>query len=224
MKNIKMPWQFGTFDSIAANAVKMTTAKRNVEFDFNGVLCIVSKTTDLKLLWRDYLTSHYLDWKTIGPDCADGYSAEILDKIAIGKEEEAERSRLRQIEHRKEEELKKSNLIGKISGINLQCDSEKWNKWQETNQDGYGQGILKFADNWGCLMQYEIGNGAKLQDIADKTSHDADIEGISGFMYGAAVSILSDCWEFGEDLRKWHNKEYDHEGSGVVNPAVITIS
>ena len=48
-------------------------------------------------------------------------------------------------------------------------------------------------------------------------------EGITGFMYGAAVSILSQCWEYGEYLRKWHNKDYGYDGDGVVNPAVITV-
>jgi hypothetical protein len=43
-------------------------------------------------------------------------------------------------------------------------------------------------------------------------------------MYGGAVSILAQCWEYGEDLRKWHNKEYDYEGDGTVNPAVVTIT
>ena len=59
---------------------------------------------------------------------------------------------------------------------------------------------------------------------ADKLSHEADVEGITGFMYGCAVSILSQCWKYGEELRKWHNKEYNYEGDGVVNPAVFTIS
>ena len=58
---------------------------------------------------------------------------------------------------------------------------------------------------------------------AEKCSHDADTDGITGFMYGAAVSILSNHWKYGELLRKWHNKEYGHEGDGVVNPAVLTI-
>ena len=51
----------------------------------------------------------------------------------------------------------------------------------------------------------------------------ADTEGITGFMYGCAVNILSQCWEYGEVLRKWHNKEYDYEGDGVVNPAIMTV-
>lgn len=42
-------------------------------------------------------------------------------------------------------------------------------------------------------------------------------------MYGVAVRILSLYWEYGECLRKWHNKEYGYDGDGVVNPAVITV-
>jgi len=43
-------------------------------------------------------------------------------------------------------------------------------------------------------------------------------------MYGASVQVLSQCWKYGEDLRKWHNKEYNHEGEGVVNPAIVTVN
>ncbi len=60
-------------------------------------------------------------------------------------------------------------------------------------------------------------------DIAEKTSHAADNEGITGFMYGCAVSILAHCWKHGEELRKWHNGEYKYDGDGVVNPAILTI-
>lgn len=42
-------------------------------------------------------------------------------------------------------------------------------------------------------------------------------------MYGCAVNILAQCWKYGEELRKWHNKEYNYNGNGVVNPAVLTI-
>ena len=43
-------------------------------------------------------------------------------------------------------------------------------------------------------------------------------------MYGVAVQILSMEWEYGEYLRKWHNKEYDYEGEGAVNPAILTVT
>jgi hypothetical protein len=37
------------------------------------------------------------------------------------------------------------------------------------------------------------------------------------------VSVLVHTWKHGEALRKWHNKEYGHEGDGVVNPAVVNF-
>ena len=61
-------------------------------------------------------------------------------------------------------------------------------------------------------------------DNADKCSHEADTEGITGFMYGCAMIILAQCWKYGEYLRKWHNKEYGYDGDGVVNPAIIGVN
>lgn len=60
-------------------------------------------------------------------------------------------------------------------------------------------------------------------DNAKQLSYEADKGRITGFMYGAAVSILSKYWEYGECLRKWHNKDYGYDGDGIVNPAVITV-
>lgn len=73
------------------------------------------------------------------------------------------------------------------------------------------------------LWNPELLRGDKIVDIADSTSREADTEGITGFMYGCAVNVLSQLWEYGEELRKWHNKEYNYEGDGVVNPAILTI-
>lgn len=102
-------------------------------------------------------------------------------------------------------------------------NEEAYEKWKANNTDGYGQGILRYAETWANLMEAAVENGAEVKDVAEKLSHEADTEGITGYMYGSAVHILSQCWEHGETLRKWHNKEYDHAGEGVVNPAVLTI-
>ena len=91
------------------------------------------------------------------------------------------------------------------------------------SKDFYSLGTINYLKRWADLMEKEIENGAKVADIADKTSHIADTEGITGYMYSCAVSALSHFWEYGEELRKWHNKKYNHDGEGVVNPAVITV-
>ena len=109
--------------------------------------------------------------------------------------------------------------------MKIKAGKEKeFERFVEINsKDFYSLGVINFANRWAELMEKEIANGAMVADMADRTSDEADTEGITGFMYGCAVSALSSFWEYGEELRKWHNKEYDYEGNGVVNPAIITI-
>ena len=102
-------------------------------------------------------------------------------------------------------------------------NKEGWEKFVAINNDPYGSGVVRYAERWANMMEQEMESGKSLIDIADATSNKADTEGITGYMYGCAVSILSQVWERGEELRKWHNKEYGYEGNGTVNPAIITI-
>jgi hypothetical protein len=102
--------------------------------------------------------------------------------------------------------------------------SQEWQHCKEVNSDPYGSAGVRFAEAWADLMEEEVEKGKTIAEVAEKTSHTADTEGITGFMYGCAVSILADCWIYGEELRVWHNNEYGHAGEGVVNPAIITIN
>lgn len=94
---------------------------------------------------------------------------------------------------------------------------------KNVNRDPYGSAVYRFLERWADLMEQKIKEGYELKDIAKQCEHEADIEGITGFMYGAAVSVLSQVWEHGEQLRVWHNANFNHTGAGVVNPAIITI-
>jgi len=106
----------------------------------------------------------------------------------------------------------------------------EYNKGLKNNQDPYGLAVFEYAERWADMMEAGIKDNQDLTvsefiDIyADRLSHDADTEGITGFMYGCAVSILSQAWIYGEELRIWHNKQYGVENSdGVVNPACLVI-
>ena len=80
-------------------------------------------------------------------------------------------------------------------------------------------------------MEAQLAAGKTLAECAKKTSHSADTEGITGFMYGVAVSVLAACWTHGEELRRWHNLdtaigmegEAANELGGVLNPALLNI-
>lgn len=85
-------------------------------------------------------------------------------------------------------------------------DKEMYENWKAKNTDSYGAGIFRYAEKWANLMEVEIENGASVKDVAERLSHVADTEGITGYMYGASVSILLQCWEHGEDLKEWNKK------------------
>ncbi len=106
-----------------------------------------------------------------------------------------------------------------------------WKEGFEKNTDSYGRGVYTYAKLWANMMEKAMEDGDKLEDVAHDLSNEADIEGITGFMYGCAVSILSDVWKYGEQLRIWHNlktqfhkegEEANKKGS-VLNPALLNI-
>lgn len=112
------------------------------------------------------------------------------------------------------------------------ADESAWAKYRKNNEDDdYGECCLRYAARWANLMDVRIAAGEKLEDIANSTSHEADTEGITGFMYGAAVSMLASCWRYGETLRRWHNLktqlgdegETANKSGGVLNPALLNI-
>lgn len=98
-----------------------------------------------------------------------------------------------------------------------------WQIFEKNNQDIYGKGVVQFAKRWAELMENDLANGKQVHEIAKKREDEADIEGITGFMYGAAVSILSQVWRYGEELKYWHNSNNNYKGNGVANPAIMTV-
>lgn len=110
-------------------------------------------------------------------------------------------------------------------------NQEVWNQYVELNDDPYGKGIIQYAERWANLMEEEINKGKELSEIARDTSHEADTEGITGFMYGAAVATLASVWEHGEALRQWSNLDLQigtegeeaNRTGGTLNPALMTI-
>lgn len=111
-------------------------------------------------------------------------------------------------------------------------DTDGLEEFKANNQDPYGKGVWTYAERWADAMEAAMADGASLTAIAKETSHSADTDGITGFMYGCAVSILSQVWEHGDELRRWHNLdtqignegEKANESGGVLNPAILNIA
>mgnify|MGYP001603931777 CR=1 FL=1 len=106
-----------------------------------------------------------------------------------------------------------------------------WEQACKANTDPYGAAILAYAERWARLMEGRIAHGGTLEACASEASNIADTEGITGFMYGAAVGILAEVWVHGEALRRWHNltTQLSDEGEqanttgGVLNPALLRL-
>ena len=103
--------------------------------------------------------------------------------------------------------------------------------YKDKNTDPYGAEIIAYSERWANLMEARMANDEKLTDMAQETSHEADTNGITGFMYGCAAQGLAKYWLHGEALRQWHNlktqiktegKEANSNG-GTLNPALIII-
>ena len=108
---------------------------------------------------------------------------------------------------------------------------KEYKEWYDKNEDPYGRACFTYAERWANMMEDAIAEGKVLSEIAKDLSHEANKEGITGFMYGAAVSVLSTSWIFGEELRKWHNLDIQIRDEGekanekgtVLNPALLSI-
>ena len=110
---------------------------------------------------------------------------------------------------------------------------EKQKQWEDglsKNQDPYGNAVYQYASTWATLMEQFIAKGEKLEDCAERASHEAD-EGITGFLHGCAVSMLAAWWVNGEALRQWSNlklqignegEEANKKGT-VLNPALLRV-
>jgi hypothetical protein len=214
-----------TFTTVSEKAKQIATEKNvTVEFEFNGAICLVDKNTNLAWLYRDYSNSWTMDWKVVGPECYSHYEPEVQEEFEKRTKARAEKQAIEAAKYRAKEEKDKKEFEAKVKGVEVEIiDIDAYSDWKSKNTDVYGACVFEYAEGWAKLMQVEIANGKKLIECAESTSFQLGFLGITGFMYGAAVAILSKCWKHGEDLRKWHNKEYNHEGDGVVNPAILSV-
>ncbi len=88
-------------------------------------------------------------------------------------------------------------------------DPEGYLAFRDLNSnDGYSFGVVTYLERWAQLMEAHIEGGVSVADAAEVTEHEADTEGITGFMYGCAVVALRDFWIHGPELYQWHKSRW----------------
>lgn len=215
MNKITLPILLGTSVSSACREAVEKAIDENciVEFEFNDIKLEATPTTDPVDLIE------YYDTETDKQHTAWLESPEF---------EAQQKERARKLE---EQRAAYDAIMAEAPAEMALRNPEAWAKAKEQNDDTYGAGIMVYAERWARMMEALLGQGEQLSDIAEKTSRMADIDGITGFMYGCAVSILADVWEHGEALRQWHNLETQtgtegeqaNANGGVLNPALLVL-
>lgn len=165
---------------------------------------------------------------SVGDVCAD-YARQSKARYDAA-EAEAEAGQARQRE-------KDSDYRGALAraprAMSIRAGLEStWEHIQQVNgSDSYNKRCVTYAEEWARLMEADNKRGRTIAQCAEWCSRVADHDSITGFMYGAAVSILAQVWAHGEELRRWHNKETQlgtegdqaNEEGGVLNPALLKI-
>lgn len=78
---------------------------------------------------------------------------------------------------------------------------------KNANQDLYGRMVILYAERWAEMMEQEMKNGMTVAEAAGKTRDMADTLNITGYMFGFALNVLGDFWEYGEELRQWYDQK-----------------
>jgi hypothetical protein len=221
---------FGHINTAISNCIAQAKVENvTVEFEFNGVTVQVNGDSNPKLIYRDWLRGlyGYTKHKKVWPYPKLNLSAHELARDERVWKRDQIRSAIRKAKYQAKERAKKVKTEANLAICPpMTRDEAKWQQGVAAQKgDDCGLAVFRYAETWARLMEGEIAKGKSLRDVAQAASQEADIEGISGYMYGAAVSVLANCWAHGEDLRRWHNKSYgvDEDKKGVVNPAVLKV-
>jgi hypothetical protein len=201
-------------DTACEKAIRMAgQTGRDVEFQFNDIKVTASPGS----IVSDLVAEFHAEGERLHRE----YIASPEYKL---RKEESERK-----ERERESQLS-AMLVDAPEHLSLR-DPAGWKKACDANSDGYGGAVMTFAERWARLMEARMAKGDHLEGMAEECSHLADNEGITGFMYGCAVSVLSQVWQHGEALRVWHNLgtqlrnegELANASGGVLNPALLSI-
>ena len=112
-------------------------------------------------------------------------------------------------------------------------NQEAWDKWVTSNTDPYGGACVNVAR---AAMEL-LDNGFELSEPKDthrlicEADDKAGAGGITGYMAGAAASMISQCHSRGDEFRRLWNRDnqINDEGDkannsgGVLNPAILNI-
>ena len=182
----------------------------------NDVIVTATSENDAEWIVKEYKRLDAEEWERYQKE-QEEYHKTWEYKVKHAQE-------LKEAMHRKEVE-EKIKEIAQQTELEFKDEAAK-TRWEELIELNSGDPTCEFATYWAKYMQHLMKEGAELTKIASETSRAADMFGMSSFTYGYAVSMLCECWKYGDELSRWRNKLYGapEDAEGVVNPAILVVS
>lgn len=213
----------GEITSTIAGAIALLMEEEldAVTFTFNGVTVTVCPDSNRELIYRD--------WSRALNGCCDKNVGPYPNPILTDEEQEHD-TRVRaknERERREQYAQEKARVWAQREAVEAKLTHvpriELLNNRRKVT--------MGFAERWARLMQLEMAQGKNLEEVAEATAQEANLEGVTAAMYVCAVQILANRWQYGERLRHWHNLKYQNgnegeranESGGVLNVAVISL-
>lgn len=190
-----------------------------VTFTFNRVTVVVDGTSDKDLIYRDWkraLRGCLAKGTIVGPSPNAVLSPEEVehdDAVAKAAEKLDSRRQAEWAEEKATGYKAMQEMLEEAGPLELK-DAHVWNEYCAVNTDSYSKRCVDYARDWGRLMQVQLSRGKTIAQCADKMGTLADHDGITGFMYGAAASILCTCWARGDALSAWRDSEKHKQKEG----------
>ncbi|MCR4336713.1 MAG: hypothetical protein NUV91_02760 [Candidatus Omnitrophica bacterium] len=192
-----------------ATALRLSNLNsRVIRMKFNDITIVVAPDSDSKLLLRDFHRaiqgSHH---ENVGPHPAPVLTSEEIAHDDAILAENAHRRAAAQADYNAKKRIKRERVTTIVADIAFEsCDLDGWVKYCEANNDPYGAAVIEYSELWARLMQIKIRNGQTLENMAEVCSQEADIDGITGFMYNCAINILGTFWVHGPELLRYQQE------------------
>lgn len=179
--------------------------------ELNGVLVYADENSDPIQLGNDWEYCMDNQLPEVGPD-----KLEISDEFRKELEERRElRARISQKNSEVfnlKEQLKRRIFEWDVKNQEYEVAEGKeqdLQTWFDNNKEPYGRRCITYAQDWAKLMQVELKKGNKLTaELVKKLSHQADVDGITGFMYGASKAVLKSTWKYWDLVSEYLEKEF----------------
>ncbi|NLZ74864.1 hypothetical protein GX917_03140 [Candidatus Falkowbacteria bacterium] len=104
-------------------------------------------------------------------------------------------------------EWKKERLMAELAACpEMETNWETWQKGINAQRGVHGLTCYKFAEYWARLMQKDMSEGKKLENVADERYDKVNtlFTDTSFYMHEAIISILVCHWKYGELLYRYY--------------------